>query len=210
MALSLWRTYLVARAAPRVDREKVFSLLKIYQDMDRQVRSFQAATGLACGPGCGHCCENPSVETAVLELLPLATDLWRRGLAEIYLQKLEPLKLFQPCVFYQAEIPAGAAGHCGCYDLRPTICRLFGFATRLDKDGTREVVTCAQMKTAVPAAYERVCQRLAAGLKAPELAPFSRRVMAVDFALSQERIPINHALRAAIERVGFARQMERE
>lgn len=197
-------------AAPRRERMKIFSLLRIYRVLDQEVRRFQKATGLRCLPSCGHCCENPAVETTVFEILPLAVDLWRRNLAETYLARLAGLKTMTSCLFYQSDISAQAVGHCREYQLRPAICRLFGFSTRKDKAGQAELVTCGLIKEKFPVEYQKACQKIKAGLSTPHLSDAARQIAALDLPLGQERLPINQALQEALERVGFEYDMQRK
>ena len=69
------------------------SLTQLYQDVNAQIASLQAATGLQCPPGCGQCCENPEVESSPLEMVPMALELIRRGDAAAWLEQADAARV---------------------------------------------------------------------------------------------------------------------
>ncbi len=123
----------------------------LYRRLDRRIASFRRASGLGCPPGCGECCLSPEVEATVLEMLPLALDLRRRGLLEPTLARLGPGgEPPRPCLFY-SPAPLGAfGGHCSVYPWRPLLCRLFGFAAVAGPEGRPELAVCGRMRAALP------------------------------------------------------------
>lgn len=131
---------------------------QIFQEIDRQTATLQAATGLHCPPGCGRCCENPEVETTVLEMMPLALELWQRGEVLQWIDRSQAVEERGPCVFYHPDPFIPGNGRCSVYSWRPTICRLFAFATVTNKQGQPELAACVRQKEIMPEIIQ-ACQR---------------------------------------------------
>jgi len=195
-------------STPGSDRGKVRELLRIYSVLARETARIQKLTGLRCLPGCGECCNNPNVEVAVLELLPLAAELWRTGQARPVLERLSGEDFPPICIFYERHPESRRNGCCAVYTLRPLICRLFGFATVMDKNNQPELVTCAAIKQTQSPEYQKAGEMLRQGMTAPRMADYFRRIQMIDLAMTQYRLPINEALRLAIERVGFLKTVK--
>ena len=64
-------------------------VLRIYKEIDQKTARLQFTFGLRCPSLCGVCCDNPEVETTVLEILPLAEEIYRRKEEEKVLCALE-------------------------------------------------------------------------------------------------------------------------
>ena len=111
-------------------------LWELYHELDAHMEVFKAQIGLECLRYCKTCCRTAEeqVEITLLEALPLGIHLWQTGQAELWLEKLSRLEPEEPCLFFRREDSTSAWG-CSCYELRPLVCRLFGFAAVLDKKG---------------------------------------------------------------------------
>jgi Fe-S-cluster containining protein len=181
----------------------------LYRRLDRRIASFRRASGLGCPPGCGECCLSPEVEATVLEMLPLALDLRCRGLLESTLARLgsggEPPR---PCLFY-SPAPLGAfGGHCSVYPWRPLLCRLFGFAAVAGPEGRPELAVCGRMRAALPDRARAAAAAVLAGrLRAPLMRDWSLAAYRLDPALGANPLPINSALKQALERVGLEQDL---
>ncbi len=190
-----------------VYREKIDSLLKIFQEVDAQTSRFRQASGLRCEPGCGRCCENPDVETTVLEMLPIAFELWRKNEAAPLLEKLahpDVPELPGPCVFYRRDPMIPGHGRCSVYALRPLICRLFGFSAVVNKRNQNIFLTCRTIKKLHPRAYDRAYTAvLTDQMPIARMRDYSMKVFAIDPASGDKRMPINQALKMALEKVGM-------
>ncbi len=173
--------------------------------MDEQTAALQAATGLQCPSGCGQCCENPEIEATPLEVLPLALELFRQGEARAWLERVGESE-GSLCAFYRPDPLIRGNGRCLAYSWRPTTCRLFGFATANDKQGSPEFSACARHKQIVPEIVGTTRAAIAAGLRAPNFADFSRAIAAADPYFGRSRMPINQAVAVAINRVGLMLQ----
>lgn len=183
--------------------EKVFFL---YRQIDEQTAALQAATGLQCPSGCGQCCENPDVEATPLEVLPLALELFRRGEALMWLERLQAGE-DSICVFYRPDPVLKGNGRCLMYFWRPTICRLFGFATVKNKQGQLALAACIRHKQIMPEVVRQTQEAIANGLLAPNFSDFYMAIAALDPYLGQARMPINQAVAVAIKRVGLMLQL---
>jgi len=113
-------------------------------EIDEKTSTFQQQSGLSCPEGCGRCCHSPTVEASPSEMLPLAAELYRRGEAEVWLEKLENAE--DVCVFFAKDPNSDWKGRCSVYPWRPSLCRLFGFSSRKNKNGRPELVKCSRME----------------------------------------------------------------
>lgn len=190
------------KALPAHEREKVERTLDLFDDLDVEVRGFKNNTGLRCAEGCGKCCENPEVETTVLEVLPLAYALWESGAADDALQRITTSEEKGQCVFYQPDPKTAGNGRCSVYSWRPLVCRLFGFSVKNDKIGRAAIVTCPTMKSLCSQEYQAADRAVNEGLKAPRMQDLAMRALGIDPHLGKEQMPINQAVRSALERAG--------
>jgi Fe-S-cluster containining protein len=181
------------------EQKVVRDMTALLDDIDRQTEKFSVQTGLKCKSGCGACCENPDVETTVAEVMPLAVYLWSSSLAEAYLSN--PSK--SSCVFYKPDPVLQGQGRCGIYAYRPGLCRLFGFASRKDKHGKPELMTCKLIKDNQPQACQRTQEALRKGLVAPLLTTHAFSVSNIDPVHGQKLLPINQAICQAVEKIGY-------
>jgi len=187
-----------------VNHEVGASLNDLYRQLDTQIASFQAATGLHCPPGCGQCCENPEVETTPLEMVPMALELMRRGEAAQWLERVDTATAPGRCVFYRADEQVPGNGRCQMYLWRPALCRLFGFAAVTDKTGLPKLAACVKHKQVFPDDVTMANVAIANGFPVPHFADWQTYIANVDPHWGYQRMPINQALKVAIERVGLS------
>ena len=93
-----------------VDAQVIAQRLDLYEEMDRQTAALQLVTGLCCPPRCGTCCSSATAEATVVEMVPAARALFRRGEALRYLERLRAAGGEGICVFYQPERSARGEG----------------------------------------------------------------------------------------------------
>jgi hypothetical protein len=91
-------------------------------------------------------------------------------------------------------------GHCGDYQHRGLICRLFGYATVRDKTGQRVLSTCKWIKASQPEALEQT-KGLIEAQQVPHYLHYYQRLAQIDFRLGQEYLPISQAMLRALEEV---------
>ena len=184
----------------------ICSGLELYSEMDRQTAKFRNATGLRCLPGCGQCCESSMPEVTVFELLPAAQELFSRREAQQWLERIASIRENERCVFYQPDPLIPGNGHCDLYILRPSVCRLFGFAVIKNKDGKPELLTCRRQKEQIPVLVKKAGEAISRGMAVPSFDYFSLQMVALEPSLGRQRVPINQALQFALERYGLTVQ----
>jgi len=167
----------------------------LHSELDDEIKSFQASTGLHCLNGCGKCCLKPDIEAAPLEFLPLAMSLHREGLAEAWLEKLqnqEPI-----CKVYD-EGQSGP-GKCSRYNDRGMICRLFGYSARKNKYGQKEILTCTIIKEEQKKLFELASAEIQTKLSVPVAADYYARLRAIDQEYGSNYLPVNKAILIALQ-----------
>lgn len=84
------------------------------------------------------------------------------------------------------------------------MCRLFGFGYRLDREGIAELVTCKVLKDNTPEEVDKARQL---GYKSPDTIPlfrnYSMQLYSIAPDLAIQQLPVNQAIRIAIEKLYF-------
>ncbi len=188
---------------PTLGIQGVDELVTFYQEYDREISELRSKNGFYCLPGCGACCYVPSskIEVVVFEMIPLAIKFVMQGKGEELIQQLENEDVAQiPCVMYCKNSDDGRLGYCSEYSLRPLICRLFGGGSRIKRNDTRELYLCKLLKEEY-----RINQDLLDKLsyEFPVSSDVSTYVRGLNLSMDQEFLPINVALKKALEYVMF-------
>lgn len=171
---------------------------EVFNELDASIAAFKEATTLHCKAGCGKCCQKPDIEAMPLEFLPLALHLYKQGLAQAWLDRLEADRSPYCTVLSPESLTAGM---CTEYPHRGLICRLFGYSARTNKHGEKELVTCTIIKTEQREPYEKAQTEIEKELPVPVMSHYYSRLAGLDTTLSCELVPINKAIRKAIETV---------
>jgi Fe-S-cluster containining protein len=187
-------------------REFSQDLQNIYQEMWENFSRYQKDSGLLCLEGCGKCCNNPEVEASVLEMLPLALKMLDENKLEYWLEKLEHPKQ-QHCLMYEAHSPDGSKGQCGVYKERPSLCRMFGVSGFYNKHREVTLSVCKLIKDKYPELMKTRAAEVSEE-KTPMLMTWSYRLAQLDPRLIQDRLPINLAFKAALEKVALYAQYQ--
>ncbi|MDX1391697.1 MAG: YkgJ family cysteine cluster protein [Rheinheimera sp.] len=174
----------------------------VYGEIATTFSAYQHQRGLNCRTGCGECCLQPTIEATVLEMLPLALHLFDQGKAEQTLTQLEELTEPQGCFFYQKLSFDGKQGQCSVYQQRPSICRLFGASGYRDKTGKPALSTCKIIKADRAIAYQDTLIALESD-PPPMMIMAKEQVNELDYELGKQHLPINEALKQALEKVLF-------
>ncbi|MBN2717946.1 MAG: YkgJ family cysteine cluster protein [Deltaproteobacteria bacterium] len=177
-------------------------VMRVYEDFDQTIFGLSQRFGIHCPPGCGHCCSSPKVEATVLEMLPLAVELWRSGQAEELLARYSGQPKPASCLFFTPDELHFNHGRCSVYPHRPTLCRLFGFAAVRDKNGAPRFAACRFIKNMIPQTVAEVQQDLDAGGAVLLFTEAAQRIAELEPALDV-RYFINDALFVALEKVGM-------
>lgn len=197
------------------DLAKEFSgldqLFRIYHQLDLDIAGLKIRTGLDCIPSCRSCCatSQTNIEVSLFELIPLAIHLWEVNEAEFWLDRTAAAGTNSPCVLYMADPKESPISGCRYYQLRPLICRLFGYGAIRDKYGKFRAVICRSMKLLRPDLVHRAEQLMDTGLEVPDFSSVTRSVAVLNPYLSEPRYPINQAFSLALEKVGYRRSLLR-
>jgi len=170
--------------------------LTLYQEADRQTSALADATGLACPPGCGVCCDHHNPHVTEADMGPIARHLVATGGGEaVHVRAVAAVG--QPCVFFA---PGRLPGGCTQYELRPLLCRLFGFAAVRDKHGQPALAVCHVHTAETPAVAAAAAAHVAAGGDVAVFTDLQAPADALEPDRSRVRVPINAALASALER----------
>jgi uncharacterized protein len=174
--------------------------MEIYRELEVLTLRFQNASGLRCLPGCGACCDTEEVEATVVEVIPLCWHILLSRKEERYFSAITEMEELgsQSCVIRDVTPSRQAEGYCSLYQFRPLVCRLFGFATRRDKNGGLEFMACKWLKDATPEAVKRAQIGLGSSLPLPVYQDAFMRVASLNPALGFRRLPINRAIKEAL------------
>ena len=174
-------------------------VMRVFELADKLGRKFILESGLDCPEKCGECCKSKNIYVTVLECIPACLQLWQEGLAEMIISELQKYPEKKECVFYQDNPAEKVTGHCRIYPFRFLVCRLFANSVRFDKDGNPQLMTCKLIKQNRPELYERARKLLGQKLPAPIARDFVFRLYCIDPYLSRGQLPVNIALKRALE-----------
>lgn len=176
---------------------RVVLVEKLFYDLEQEIAEFNKVSGLSCVSGCGKCCTHPEIEAYPLEFLPWAFHLFLNGEAEESLSKLNQEES-ATCFIYK-PLSILNQGRCSDYKYRGLICRLFGSAANTDKYGQLRLSTCKIIKEGQAENYNTVSEALKNGLHVPVFTEYYMRLNEIDYKLGSKLLPINKALKMALE-----------
>lgn len=179
--------------------QKVRRVEELFGQLEKETAQFQQKSGLGCVSGCGKCCNYPQIEASPLEFLPWAFHLFLQGEAETTLDTLSGNQ--NPTCFLFAPLSMVDQGHCGTYQYRGLICRLFGFAATRDKYGSLRLATCKIIREGQAEQYRTVSEAIAKGLYVPVFTDYYMQLNQIDYQLGTKMLPVNKALKVALEEV---------
>ena len=179
--------------------QKVTLIEQLFHQLEKETAAFQNNTGLSCLSGCGRCCTHPAIEASPLEFLPWAFHLFLTGEAEKMLQILREIQT-TTCVNYQ-PLTLVDQGHCKTYRYRGLICRLFGYGASTDKYGKLRLATCKVIKEGQAENFASASEKISQGLSVPVFTEYYMQLNQIDFRLGNIIVPVNKALRLALEEV---------
>lgn len=180
-------------------REFAFNLEKVYAEMSDTFSAYQSSTGLKCPPGCGRCCTNPEIEASILEMIPFALRIYDQGQLDEWLLKIDERKNPQ-CILLETNEVTGKT-QCISYHERPSLCRMFGVAGTLNKHNEVTHAICKLLKELnvdLPMPTEFT----------PLIPQWSAKLSALDPELISKKLPINLAIKGALEKIAFYTQYQ--
>ena len=185
--------------------EGLKELLELYKEIDLCIDRFKIETDINCLDLCGKCCNTASsnIEASVFELFPLAIYLWENKKVDIIISELSSIEVSNPCIFFKDDKIFNTTGNCSMYELRPLICRLFGFSVLINKGDRVRYISCNEMKNK----YRYKIVKIESGDKNSSdlliLPDFAQRSTALNYQHGSERFDINKALKKAFEIVAL-------
>lgn len=179
---------------------KVKAVEQIFASLDKEIASLQATSGLHCIAGCGKCCFKPDIEATPLEFLPYAFHLFLTNrIEDEHTLLLE--RDITTCAIFSPVAGSLVKGGCSEYKFRGLICRLFGYSAVRDKYGKTSFVTCLPLKTESPESVAAINDSINEGKSVPMMNDYYFQIRSIDTDLGTKQIPINQALREAMETV---------
>jgi len=180
---------------------KVRAVERLFGRLDEEISQFRGVTGVHCISGCGKCCTKPDIEASPLEFLPLAFHLFLTGKAETTLEQIAHEQSSICLIYSPLSLIDNTKGSCGNYTYRGLICRLFGYGSSRDKFGELKMVTCKLIKEQQVESYEKAVAMLTRHEYVPVFSDYYKKLMQIDFQLGNQILPINEAIKVAIETV---------
>ncbi|MEI6056714.1 MAG: YkgJ family cysteine cluster protein [Lentisphaerota bacterium] len=179
------------------NRQRIFEVLKVYREIEKKSLAFAKNSGIHCPEGCGACCNNPNVEVSTLEALPLAMHLWKTNRA---LESLELLNTLTEkrgiCLFFRKDEHISWKGRCTIYKYRFLVCRLFGYYRTKDKNGNYIWGACRILKESYPSLDLNK-------FETPAIDEYFMRIASPETDFEGKLLPVNDAIRNALEYIGF-------
>ena len=198
----------------RMDSDKIIlAVNEVYKDLDGQIAQIALKSGMKCPQLCNACCRKTDIEASPIEFISLAAWLYENGKVDDFLSRLDQSAETGYCVLFDPEAWKDGNWACLNYEKRGLICRLFGFGYRLNREELPELVTCKVMKETLP---EAVLKARLIGIETPDEIPlfrnYSMRLYSIYPELAIRQLPINKAIRLAIEKLYFhySPRMKRE
>lgn len=175
--------------------EKIISVKNIYNQSEARIQAFKQATQLNCVPGCGDCCNRFEPYITVLEGLIIADYLTNNPKM---LEKFQLRPSYEQsevlCPFYVKDV----CYHCGIYDIRPLICRMFSFCCKKSPQGL-ELQACTQIADYFSKEVVLANQLLQHGLDLPIYVEEYNKLCRVDFMLATDFHPLDRSVEIALE-----------
>lgn len=180
---------------------KVKLVEQLFQELEHEIEHFQSESKLHCILGCGKCCTTPDIDASPLEFLPWAFHLFLNGKAEETLEELNKKTNLSCHLYRPLTIVDTTSGSCSNYIYRGLICRLFGYAASRDKYAKLRLATCKIIKENQHENYLNTVEAISNGLYLPIFSDYYMNLSQIDYGLGTLILPINQALKRAIEEV---------
>lgn len=181
--------------------QKVRLVEELFERLDNEINTFKSETSLHCLTGCGKCCSKPDIDASPLEFLPWAFYLFLNGKAEEVLLELDNSSISNCHIYKPFALLEENNGSCSNYRFRGLICRLFGYAASRDKYGKLRLATCKIIKEGQQEDFNNTEEAISKGLYVPIFTDYYMQLSQIDYQLATITLPINQALKIAIEEV---------
>ncbi|MGH0053232.1 MAG: YkgJ family cysteine cluster protein [Sphaerochaetaceae bacterium] len=113
--------------------QNIADLVTLYATVEYQTATFRSVYAIACGSGCGTCCEHfmPDITASEARLVAGYLLFVKQDTSLIEAVAMAKGNKSGPCPLYNPDSPF----HCTVYPVRPLICRLFGACATQGKAG---------------------------------------------------------------------------
>ncbi len=171
------------------------TIKQLYQEIETKNQIFKKVTGLNCIPGCGDCCNRFEPYITVLEGLILANyfeeqpQTYQRFLARPNNHDSDIL-----CPFYNSNQDY----HCGIYEVRPMICRLYSFSGKIESQGIC-FQPCPKIQEHFPKEVTFAQLLLKDNLEIPIYSEVYTKLCEIDFILATDFHPLTRSIEIALE-----------
>jgi Fe-S-cluster containining protein len=185
---------------PSLLAERLEELAYLYSRADAAVAVFAEGSGISCPGGCGMCCESFVPDILPLEAAYIATflagidrDLAFRIAAEGVQARVRSDGQ-TGCPLYRDE----SIYHCGIYEARPLVCRMFAFSAVRGKNGEPMFSVCRHGEYGLGARLLTGKGLVEVfGLEPPVIADMGSELVAIDPSSSGGRKALPEALAEA-------------
>jgi len=181
--------------------QKVRLVEALFDRLEIEITAFKSQTHLFCNAGCGKCCSTPNIDASPLEFLPWAFHLFLNGTAESTLEELTKVTTANCFLYRPLSVLEHHRGNCSNYKYRGLICRLFGYGATTDKYGKMRLATCKIIKEEQQENFATAETAINNGIYVPIFTDYYMRLAQIDLKMGMTLLPINQALKAAIEEV---------
>jgi hypothetical protein len=141
-------------------------------------------------------------------MLPLAFSLFRTSQAELLVKRLEKEQSSHQCILFRPDLSSPEGGGCSQYLFRALICRMFGFAGNIDRNGRPQLARCRNMPQPAPSEPANETESVTPDETMPLFHAYGIGLTAIHPGLGTQRMPINEALYQALAKVGLILDLE--
>ncbi|MGO4770694.1 YkgJ family cysteine cluster protein [Flavobacterium sp. W22_SRS_FK3] len=180
---------------------KVKQVEALFDRLEIEITAFKSESRLYCNAGCGKCCSTPNIEASPLEFLPWAFHLFLNGKAEGTLVELRNNNENNCHLYKSISLFEYQKGSCSNYRYRGLVCRLFGYAANTDKFGKLRLTTCKIIKEQQTQNFTKTEKMINKEIYVPIFSDYYMRLAQIDLRMGVILLPINEALKMAIEEV---------
>ncbi|PTT06116.1 hypothetical protein DBR27_08330 [Flavobacterium sp. HMWF030] len=181
--------------------KKVREVEALFDRLEIEISTFKSRTHLSCNVGCGKCCSTPNIDASPLEFFPWAFYLFLNGKAEETLELLKNTATKNCFLYRSISVLENHKGSCSNYRYRGLICRLFGYGATSDKFGKLRLATCNIIKEQQSKNFATAEKDINNGIYVPIFTNYYMQLAQIDLRLGMTLLPINEALKIAIEEV---------
>ncbi|GAB4280850.1 MAG: hypothetical protein Kow0029_25720 [Candidatus Rifleibacteriota bacterium] len=178
---------------------KIQKVETLQKTIDQRISFFKKKVGLDCVKHCSECCFYEDIYATPLEFLPMAYHACKLGLLDTFFD-LAQSSTSKHCIFHRSEKDSWG---CRIYPVRGLICRTFGFSAIRDKNGQPKLVACKVIKRTNPCEINRANQILQRKSMIPIMDIWYKRLAGIDHILGNEFLPLNEAIKKALEIIYF-------